>query len=204
MFLFFVGPVIYEMKVPTTSTVSTPMGLIQWNDKRYKGNTSDSSRYSGTMKSKVCLLLSFSALHSEVQAPNLCGTKRPAATDICEPSEIQPEIKAPAAMPAIAPVVLLRGTSIPSVKTPNVVPAAMADSEVATTKIPPSFSITNKRIIAMTPRIRMLPFTIKAAALSVGSPWKHPLYMSSRMTAAVEFKTTDKELHKEVYVTHCN
>lgn len=194
MFLFIVGPVIYEITVPTTSTVSTPIGLIQWNDKRYKGNTSDSSRYSGTMKSKVWLLLLFSALHSVVQAPSLCGTKWLAATDIWEPSEIQPEIKAPAAMPVIAPFVLLFGTSMPSVKTPNVVPAAMADREVATTKIPPSFSTTNKRIIAMTPRMRILPFTMKAAALSVGWPLKHPLYMSSRMTAAVEFNTTDKEL----------
>lgn len=50
----------------------------------------------------------------------------------CVPNEIQPDINAPLIAPQIAPVLLLHGTSIPNVNIPNVVPAAMADKDVAT------------------------------------------------------------------------
>lgn len=51
---------------------------------------------------------------------------------------------APAIAPQIAPLLLLHGTSIPKVKTPNVVPAAMADRDVATFE---QFKMENSRIV---------------------------------------------------------
>lgn len=63
---------------------------------------------------------------------NLCGTTAPDAMAACVPNEIQPDISAPLIAPQMAPTLLLHGTNIPKVNTPNVVPAAMADNEVAT------------------------------------------------------------------------
>lgn len=153
--------------------------------------------------------------HSSIQTPNLCGTISPDATDACDPNETQPDNKAPAIKPLTAPFVLLHGTNIPSVKTPNVVPAAIADRDVAscntiylnqilfphkqifnliTANIPPNCSTTNNSSIAKIPNAKILPFTINADIFSEGLPLKHPLKISSNNTAAVEFKTTDREL----------
>lgn len=62
----------------------------------------------------------------------------PDAIAACVPKEIHPDIRAPATAPEMAPTLLLHGTSIPKVNTPNVVPAAIADSEVATCKNSPN------------------------------------------------------------------
>lgn len=83
----------------------------------------------------------------------------PDAIAACVPNDAQPLSNAPAIAPQIAPTLLLHGTSrskkypniskmkvifinlvgvylpnMPKVKTPNVVPAAIADNEVATCK----------------------------------------------------------------------
>ena len=69
--------------------------------------------------------------HSSVETWSPWAFTIPAATAACEPNDTHPDIAAPAMAPEIAPIVLLCGTSMPSVNTPNVVPAAMAEREVA-------------------------------------------------------------------------
>ena len=103
-------------------------------------------------------------------------------------------MKAPQIAPEIAPTLLLHGTSIPNVNIPNVVPAAMADNEVATSKMPPNFSTINKNTMDNAPRTNTLPLTIAFDAFSDGLLLKHPRHMSSSKTPAVEFKITDSEL----------
>lgn len=49
--------------------------------------------------------------------------------------------------------------------------------------------------MANMPNAKILPFTINADIFSDGLPLKHPLNMSSNSTAAVEFKTTERELN---------
>lgn len=83
---------------------------------------------------------------------------------------------------------------MPSEKTPNVVPAAMAVNDVATPRTPPNFSTMNKKPIAAAPNTKMQVFTKIAAHFSLGYTLKHPLRMSSSKTAEVEFRTTDSEL----------
>lgn len=125
----FLGPVINETIVPTIKTLNTPIGLIQWNDNRYNGNTSDSSINNGASNA---VIVEFTRKQSSVEIGSLCGKIVPAATTACDPNETQPDIRAPAIAPYNAPLVLLHGTIIPSVNIPNVVPAAIADNEVAT------------------------------------------------------------------------
>lgn len=104
---------------------------------------------------------------------------------------------APLIAPQMAPTLLLHGTSIPKVNTPNVVPAAMADNDVATwninsmmshmnmldfdeksfqfyheklltSRIPPSFSTTSMKTNAKAPKTKTLPLTIAFDAFSDG------------------------------------
>lgn len=158
-------------------------------DSRYKGNTSDSSC------STFVKILEILPAHPSVDIGSRCGTTAPDAIAACVPNEIQPDISAPLIAPQMAPKLLLHGTSMPRVKIPNVVPAAMADNEVATlnkiksflviiskdqylcdfstesghtSKIPPSFSTTNKKISDSAPKAKTLPLTIAFDALSDG------------------------------------
>lgn len=71
-------------------------------------------------------------LHPSIDIFNLCGCIAPDAIAACVPNEIHPDMRAPLIAPQMAPTLLLHGTSMPNVNTPNVVPAAIADNEVAT------------------------------------------------------------------------
>lgn len=183
-----------ETIVPTIKTVTIPIGLIHRNDNRYNGNASDS----GTIEVSITwVIFVYKIAHPAIDMLSRWETTVPAATAACDPNDIQPVIIAPAAPPQIAPILLLHGISMPNVKMPNVVPAAIDDKLVATSKIPPNRSTTNKNTSDRMPRIMILLLTIKLADFSDGSRFRQPRNMSSSNTPAVEFKTTDKELNEK-------
>lgn len=186
------APLMYETIVPTTNTVTMPIGLIQRNDNRYNGNASDSCM---TELSRLWVTFVYTVAHPAIDMLRRRGTTVPAAIAACDPNDIQPVIIAPATPPIIAPILLLHGISMPNVKIPKVVPAAIDDKLVATSKIPPNRSTTNKNTSDSMPRITILLLTIKLADFSDGSRFRQPRNMSSSNTPAVEFKTTDKELN---------
>lgn len=181
-----------ETIVPTIKTVATPIGFIHKKDSRYKGNAVDSST---TGTSNACDTFAYMVVQPAIDIFRRCGTMVPAAAAACDPNDIQPVMMAPAMPPAIAPALLLHGINMPSVKMPNVVPAAIDDRLVATSRIPPSRSTTRRKTMDKMPRMMMLLLTMKLAAFSDGSRFRQPRQMSSSKTPAVEFSTTDNELH---------
>lgn len=108
------------------STDKIPIGLIHKNDNRWSGNTLDSSG-----NGELIVVFVDKISHPSIEIFNLCAWTAPEAIAACVPNDIQPDIMAPAIAPKIAPLLLLHGMSMPNVKTPNVVPAAIADNDVA-------------------------------------------------------------------------
>uniref|UniRef100_A0A1B0A5X6 Uncharacterized protein n=1 Tax=Glossina pallidipes TaxID=7398 RepID=A0A1B0A5X6_GLOPL len=136
------------------------------------------------------------AVPSVVKATNFRSkrSESPLAKAICEPKEIQPDIHAPARAPTNAPVLLLHGTNMPKVNRPQVVPAAIAVTDVATLNMPLNCSKTNTKATAITPNIKIHPLTRRVELRSVNFRRKEPFTISSSITKAVEFNTTDSEL----------
>lgn len=129
----------YEI-IDCNEVIFNVLGLIHMKDSRYKGNTSDSSC------STFVKILETLPTHPSVDIWSRCGTTAPDAIAACVPNEIQPEIIAPLIAPQMAPKLLLHGTSMPRVKIPNVVPAAMADNEVATLNKIKSFLVKSRSL----------------------------------------------------------
>lgn len=75
--------------------------------------------------------MSYSASHPSMDTGNLCGMTYPAAPTYCTPNATHPDMSAPAKPPIKAPAFVANGKTIPRVKTPKVVPAAIPESEAA-------------------------------------------------------------------------